>query len=224
MSLGSGIRDPRSGINLFRFSDPGVKKAPDPDPQHCLTSYCVRIHSSVSSPTHYFLSRLFSSFSFCHSLSVVSQSFCTFALFSVILFIFCSLIFCPLLFLSLLAFLSFFTLCSFEFFLSSPVHFILPFRILLNLSSSFCPRSILTSSVSPHSVYPVTVPLILCILSLCCPVSTVSTSCYSFLSWPLAACWFLSSSSPFGPVYLCFSYFALKYVSCLIFPLCFFLT
>ncbi len=30
MSLGSGIRDPGSGINLFRIPDPGVKKAPDP--------------------------------------------------------------------------------------------------------------------------------------------------------------------------------------------------
>jgi hypothetical protein len=30
MSLGSGIRDPGSGINLFRTTDPGVKKAPDP--------------------------------------------------------------------------------------------------------------------------------------------------------------------------------------------------
>jgi hypothetical protein len=30
MGLGSGIRDPGSGKNLFRFPDPGVKKAPDP--------------------------------------------------------------------------------------------------------------------------------------------------------------------------------------------------
>ncbi len=29
-SLGSGIRDPGSGKNLFRIPDPGVKKAPDP--------------------------------------------------------------------------------------------------------------------------------------------------------------------------------------------------
>jgi hypothetical protein len=40
MGLGFGIRDPRSGKNLFRIPDPGVKKAPDPgswipDPQHC---------------------------------------------------------------------------------------------------------------------------------------------------------------------------------------------
>jgi hypothetical protein len=27
-----GIRDPRSGINLFRIPDPGVKKAPITDP------------------------------------------------------------------------------------------------------------------------------------------------------------------------------------------------
>ncbi len=39
MVLGSGIRDPGSGKNLFRIPDPGVKKAPDPDPQHWL-----RIH------------------------------------------------------------------------------------------------------------------------------------------------------------------------------------
>jgi hypothetical protein len=32
---GFGIRDPGSGKNLFRIPDPGVKKAPDPDPQHC---------------------------------------------------------------------------------------------------------------------------------------------------------------------------------------------
>jgi hypothetical protein len=30
MVLGSGIRDPGSGKNLFRIPDPGVKKAPDP--------------------------------------------------------------------------------------------------------------------------------------------------------------------------------------------------
>jgi hypothetical protein len=30
MDLGSGIRDPVSGKNLFRIPDPGVKKAPDP--------------------------------------------------------------------------------------------------------------------------------------------------------------------------------------------------
>ncbi len=36
MGLGSGIRDPGSGKNLFRIPDPGpgVKKAPDPDPQY----------------------------------------------------------------------------------------------------------------------------------------------------------------------------------------------
>jgi hypothetical protein len=30
MGLGSGIRDPGSGKNLFRIPDPGFKKAPDP--------------------------------------------------------------------------------------------------------------------------------------------------------------------------------------------------
>jgi hypothetical protein len=30
MDLGSGIRDPGSGKNLFRIPDPGVKKLPDP--------------------------------------------------------------------------------------------------------------------------------------------------------------------------------------------------
>ncbi len=30
MGLGSRIRDPGSGKNLFRIPDPGVKKAPDP--------------------------------------------------------------------------------------------------------------------------------------------------------------------------------------------------
>jgi hypothetical protein len=30
MDLGSGIRDPRTGKNLFRIPDPGFKKAPEP--------------------------------------------------------------------------------------------------------------------------------------------------------------------------------------------------
>jgi hypothetical protein len=34
--MGFGIRDLGSGENLFRRSDSGVKKATDPDPQHCL--------------------------------------------------------------------------------------------------------------------------------------------------------------------------------------------
>jgi hypothetical protein len=33
MILGSGIRDPGSGKNLFRIPDPGVKKHPIPDPR-----------------------------------------------------------------------------------------------------------------------------------------------------------------------------------------------
>jgi hypothetical protein len=32
MVLGSGIRDPGSGKNIFRIPDPGVKKHPIPDP------------------------------------------------------------------------------------------------------------------------------------------------------------------------------------------------
>jgi hypothetical protein len=32
MVLGSGIRDPGSGKNLFRIPDPGLKKHPIPDP------------------------------------------------------------------------------------------------------------------------------------------------------------------------------------------------
>jgi hypothetical protein len=41
MGLGSEIRDPEK--NLFRIPDPGagVKKAPDPDPQHCLQGRSV---------------------------------------------------------------------------------------------------------------------------------------------------------------------------------------
>jgi hypothetical protein len=36
MDLGSGIRDPGSGKNLFQIPDPRVEKAriPDQDPQH----------------------------------------------------------------------------------------------------------------------------------------------------------------------------------------------
>jgi hypothetical protein len=34
MVLGSGIRYPGSGKNLFRIPDPGVKKHPIPDPHH----------------------------------------------------------------------------------------------------------------------------------------------------------------------------------------------
>ncbi len=45
MVLGSGIRDPGSGKNLFRIPDPGSRgqkapnpgsRIPDPDPQHWL--------------------------------------------------------------------------------------------------------------------------------------------------------------------------------------------
>jgi hypothetical protein len=41
MGLGSGIRDPGSGKNLFRI--------PDPDPQHCYSAvYWIPINSMVS--------------------------------------------------------------------------------------------------------------------------------------------------------------------------------
>ncbi len=36
---GSGIRDPENTYSRSRIPDPGVKKAPDPDPQHCFW-YC----------------------------------------------------------------------------------------------------------------------------------------------------------------------------------------
>jgi hypothetical protein len=41
MGLVFGIRDPEK--NLFRIQDPGVKKAPDPDPQHCQNKYGTRV-------------------------------------------------------------------------------------------------------------------------------------------------------------------------------------
>jgi hypothetical protein len=37
VGLESGIQEPESGKNLFRIPDPGVKKAPDLDPQHRLS-------------------------------------------------------------------------------------------------------------------------------------------------------------------------------------------
>ena len=43
--LGSGIRDPGSGKNLFRVPDPGVKKAPDPGSR-------IRIRNTASSNYH----------------------------------------------------------------------------------------------------------------------------------------------------------------------------
>ncbi len=36
MGLESGIRDPGSRIREKPIPGPGVKQAPDPDPQHCL--------------------------------------------------------------------------------------------------------------------------------------------------------------------------------------------
>ena len=49
MVLGSGIRDPRSGIRKKPFPDPGSRgqkgtgsRIPDPDPQHCFLLFNVR--------------------------------------------------------------------------------------------------------------------------------------------------------------------------------------
>jgi hypothetical protein len=47
MGLGSGIRDPGSGKNLFRIPDPGVKKAPDP--QHCMWVFLRRLNCTLGS-------------------------------------------------------------------------------------------------------------------------------------------------------------------------------
>jgi hypothetical protein len=42
MGLGSGIRDPGSGKNLFQIPDPGVKKAPDPGSGSATLSVSVK--------------------------------------------------------------------------------------------------------------------------------------------------------------------------------------
>jgi hypothetical protein len=67
MVLGSGIRDPGSGKNLFRIPDPGVKKAPDPGSgsatllvpvpydytgPHCLMSLSILLLVPVSVATY----------------------------------------------------------------------------------------------------------------------------------------------------------------------------
>ncbi len=44
------VWDPGSGKNLFRIPDPGVKKAPDPDPQHCRVA---RLWSNVLNFSHF---------------------------------------------------------------------------------------------------------------------------------------------------------------------------
>jgi hypothetical protein len=45
MVLGSGIRDPASGKNLFRISDPGVKKHPIPDPGSATLCKTIQIEA-----------------------------------------------------------------------------------------------------------------------------------------------------------------------------------
>jgi hypothetical protein len=41
MTVGSGIRNSGSGINLFRIPDPGVKKAPDPGHESATLFSCI---------------------------------------------------------------------------------------------------------------------------------------------------------------------------------------
>ncbi len=41
------VWDPGSGKNLFRIPDPGVKKAPDPDPQHWFHRVSIKKKSMV---------------------------------------------------------------------------------------------------------------------------------------------------------------------------------
>ncbi len=79
---------------------------------------------------------------------------CLFLFFSLSL---CSLIFLPLPFFLFLVAISLIFSLSILSNSSYPHQFFLPFRIPLNMSSSFCFDHILTSSVSPHSVYPLTV-------------------------------------------------------------------
>jgi hypothetical protein len=53
MGLGSGIRDPGFGKNLFRIPDPGVKKAPDPGSATLIASVSVRpIRNRTGTPTY----------------------------------------------------------------------------------------------------------------------------------------------------------------------------
>jgi hypothetical protein len=54
MGLGSGIRDPRSGIRKKPIPDPGSRgqkgtgsRIPDPDPQHWILEYAVFINRAV---------------------------------------------------------------------------------------------------------------------------------------------------------------------------------
>jgi hypothetical protein len=48
-----GIRDPRSGIRKKFIPDPWGKKAPDPDPQHCLCG--SGSHTSCSDVHHKYI-------------------------------------------------------------------------------------------------------------------------------------------------------------------------
>jgi hypothetical protein len=43
--MGFGLLNPGSGKNLFRIPDPGVKKAPDPGPQHWFTLFTPQSNS-----------------------------------------------------------------------------------------------------------------------------------------------------------------------------------
>jgi hypothetical protein len=47
MGFGSGIRDPRSGENLFRILGSKRHRIIYPDPQHCLKHACKFIQESV---------------------------------------------------------------------------------------------------------------------------------------------------------------------------------
>jgi hypothetical protein len=51
---GFGIRDPRSGKNLFRIPDPGVKKAPDPGSGSATLQFSTQVPEteSVHNATH----------------------------------------------------------------------------------------------------------------------------------------------------------------------------
>jgi hypothetical protein len=44
---GSEIRDPEKTYSGSRIPDPGVKKAPDPDPQHCILMLCCGVRNDL---------------------------------------------------------------------------------------------------------------------------------------------------------------------------------
>jgi hypothetical protein len=145
-----------------------------------LLSLLMCPHSFVCFLSHaLFVPPLFSSFSFCHSLSVVSHSFCHVALFSVILFIF-----------------------LFSHFPSSPILFVLTrlsviflfmfFRILPILTSSF--YFALSHSFESVVLSSITFSLVLflsfCVSSNCFLLFCVSSNC--FLSFCVSSNYFLS--------------------------------